>query len=986
MDEEKFGAVANFNSNRQQLEKIKKALEEKNSPEKEADLKLVAEESGEKEIKKSAGADINKNPDSPEKAEKPDSRQAILEKRIREILPGIFSAEAIDESINANIASDKKAKKTREIIGLVKNDLNSVAKDPKWYKLKWRDDELKNALKRHFIKKATNYFNAERLTGIKKFHNYLEGLCKVEKREQKEQKKWPLHEEKKEFLENLGKELEKGVLEKLNENDKEILNQNPVKEKEFVKLRRVTPLAKKAIYEIREAFQKNKDLREEDVAGLLQKGTLKHLSPRERDLAMVDFERLVKSKKDQEGKFSQETKKKEIKKTKISRRSQLAEDEAKGKLEFSGKYYTGAGAPEDARKESIKLKNGKKVEGRKEQEKIPQKPERTKKDIIAGIKAAAEVGDEEQMAKLERELEDFDKTGEQLFEEAQAIEAEQKFKEAQEESLEKEPKPAEEKPDLSTREKIDADIKSQKSDYEAFVEEIDEKPDLSTPEGRAKQIRFTESDEQKFAREIDAQERAEKEKAEQGNVKLEQLKLELEQARREYLEVDYKKKKTWKRMADFFGKFIKADEKPGNNEILHYKDIYLNKLFEYKDAILEDAKTRGASNKELGDLVKLFGVEVNCNLADVRDQVKMENQEGKILGRFTKHSKNIIDWYNKLPRYKKIAIGAAFGLTAAAGAGAGGAALAGTMGVAVSARRIFMGAVTGTSVALGAEAFLRRRTEKGIESGAEAITEQFNKLENLSLEEKLKLVDEKVKMLVGDVDEKIARHKKTKLAAASLGILAGTIIGSGALSELGKVGWHKISDFFGMAEHHPGGIGAPKAPTAPEAPEAAPAVDVLTVKEGGSLEKVIAKYFEDHPDLIEKYGELHGHRNFNPGQIAHRMYLDYLHENANPLNKSLDLVYPEAEIEIDPAALRISEFADTKGAIGRAIEQAAGNHEKWAGMKNLSLKELAGAAKNKIASLSGEYGKFWGPEAEVRSGEKIKDWLARVVRLAAEKK
>src|SRR4030042_4609788 len=117
MDEEKFGAIAGFNSNRQQLEKIKKVLEEKSSPKKGAGLKPVAKEVGKKEIKKSVGADINKDPDNLEKVEKPDPRQAALEKRIREILPGIFRAEAIEEAINDKVGSDTKAEKARKIIG-----------------------------------------------------------------------------------------------------------------------------------------------------------------------------------------------------------------------------------------------------------------------------------------------------------------------------------------------------------------------------------------------------------------------------------------------------------------------------------------------------------------------------------------------------------------------------------------------------------------------------------------------------------------------------------------------------------------------------------------------------------------------------------------------------------------------------------------------------------------------------------------------------
>lgn len=644
------------------------------------------------------------------------------------------------------------------------------------------------------------------------------------------------------------------------------------------------------------------------------------------------------------------------------------------------------GKKEKPKEIGIKKTPGVKRKRGAEKDKFTSTRDEEREKLMQALTAAIEIGDEEEVERIHEEM----KTGEELFEEAQAPEAEQKAKGAA--NLTTPEKRQKKIDEFFPREKIaeQESIRKMEEIEKERAEKAQEEIDKYFPKTKKEAKESDEKIREFFSKGAEEVERKGIPLSRQEE--LEKLKGELEQARKDYLEIDYKKKKAWKRMADFFGKFIKSDQGPENDEILHYKDIYLNKLFNYKNALLEDAKARGASNKELGDLVKLFGAEVNCNLADVRDQVKMENQEGKLLGFFTKHSKDIIGWYNKLPRYKKIAIGAAFGLTAAAGAGFGGAAAAGAIGAAVSARRIFMGAVTGTGVALGAEAFLRKRTEKRIESGAEAMAEQFEKYESLSLEEKLKLVDEKIKWAVGDVDKKIARHKKTKLAAASLGILAGTFIGSGIASELFGEGFKKttgfakqVAEYFGYHIEVPvpvGEVHAPEIPIAPEAPEVAPVE--LTIEKGSSLEGTLIDYIKDHQsEIYDHHPEL---KNFDPGQIAHRMYLDYLHENANPLNKSLDLVYPGAEIEIDPATLRISEFADTKGAIGRAIEQAAGNHEKWAGMKNLSLKELAGAAKNKIAGLSNEYGKFWGPEAEVKSGEKIKDWLARVVRLAAEKK
>lgn len=943
MDEEKFGAIANFNSNRRQLEKIKKDLEEKSSLKKKADLKPIAGESGKKEIKKSVGADVNKDAGGLKKAEKFDFRQAVFEKEVQETLPVIFNAEAIDEAINDKVGSDTKAEKIRKIISLVKDDLNSVAKDPEWYKLKWRNDELKNALKRHFIKKANFYFNAERLTGAKKFHNYLEGLCKIEKkerkeyREQKERKEQPLNEEKKEFLENFGKELEKGVLEKLNENNKEVPEREPVKE--FVRLGLLRPLAKKAISTIKEAFQKNENLKKENIVNLLQKGTAKweYLSQKEQDLIMRNFERLARSKKDNTEKPPKKTEERKIKKNEIDRRDQLAEDKAGGKIESSGKYYTGAGAPEDAREEPIKLKNGKKTE---EKEKNP--PLRKMEEI-----------EKERSEKARKEIDKY-------------------FPETKEDI--EEPKAGKTMEEVERRRQKEADEKIK----EFFSKETEEIERKGVPISRMEE--------------------------------LEKLKGELEIARKEYMEMDYKKRDMWARVRNYFGNIlgkgwkekrrdnITTDEKGTikDDDVLYLEAIYKNKLFDYKNALLDEIFAKNLpeeeNKKRLAEAVNYFGKEEFIKLSEACNDARaeyMKKEEPTMGERIASGLSRIERSYYKLPKAARYAIGIG---TMASG-----------VGFLIGGKRILSGFLLGYSTyraGAGIDNFMAGRQDKRFQK------KTLRDFENR--EDKYKFINDKLNEKLFNVDERLHGRDWRKLSYAAAGAVLGTLVGTGKAAEFAhwlaqeaNIGaipekFHSliknVREMLGGApiEDYP----VPKVPIAPEAPIAseipvapeAPEVSPveLTIEKGSSLEGTLIDYIKDHQaEIYDHHPEL---KNFDPGQIAHRMYLDYLHENANPLNKSLDLVYPGAEIEIDPATLRISEFADTRGVIGRAIEQAAGNHEKWAGMKNLSLKELAGAAKNKIAELSGEYGKFWGPEAEIKGGEKIKDWLARVVRLAAEKK
>jgi hypothetical protein len=281
---------------------------------------------------------------------------------------------------------------------------------------------------------------------------------------------------------------------------------------------------------------------------------------------------------------------------------------------------------------------------------------------------------------------------------------------------------------------------------------------------------------------------------EERKTKIEQLKQKLDQDRKDYLEVDYKKNKVYKRLYNKLGSIFKG-RKEGDGDLAYYRGQYDNTLFDYKNAVLEDAKSRGASNKELGEILKLFTVEANLNIADGHDAVKFEHHEGKFAGFLKNKGTEMIEWYKKMPWAKKIAIGAAFGLGALA-LGNLGAAAAGVATSAVTLRRIFMGMVTGTTVSLTAEKITRKRTEKRVNKEADVFAKQ---LEGLSDEEKFRLINHKIDGVVYDEDRKINKIKNKNLRNLSMGVLAGTIVGSGALSDLFKSGWSKAAGFFG---HH----------------------------------------------------------------------------------------------------------------------------------------------------------------------------------------
>lgn len=255
--------------------------------------------------------------------------------------------------------------------------------------------------------------------------------------------------------------------------------------------------------------------------------------------------------------------------------------------------------------------------------------------------------------------------------------------------------------------------------------------------------------------------------------RLAQLKTEVDQARKEYVEMDYKKKKAWNRLKSFMPSLFK-DQREEDQDVAYYRAQYDNKLFEYKNLLLGDAKEKNVSNKELGDLVKIFAVEANLDLADVHTQVKIEHHEGRISGFIKDHSMEIVQKYKKLPLYQKIAIGATLGI-AGIGAGYIGGAAVGAVASAAAIRRVFMGMVTGTTVAVGLESRDRGKAEQRIDKASKVFAE---KAEGLEDKKKYEVAQQLIDQLIYDEDQKINKIKNKNLRNMAVGIGVGTLVGS----------------------------------------------------------------------------------------------------------------------------------------------------------------------------------------------------------------
>jgi len=299
------------------------------------------------------------------------------------------------------------------------------------------------------------------------------------------------------------------------------------------------------------------------------------------------------------------------------------------------------------------------------------------------------------------------------------------------------------------------------------------------------------------------------------------------------LEKDCKNNKATTRLKKFFGSFFKKDKEgagyESDKELAEYRAYYDNSLLEHKKAVLADARLKGASEKEILDIAKFYQAEANVNLADVHDQVKIENQEGKISGFIKEHSKELVERYKKMSLVKKIAIGAAFGLAGAGSIYIGGAAV-GIVGSAIAVRRMLMGVVTGTSVSLGFEAWGKKRTVKKNQAEMKDLEKEML---GLSEEEKLKMLEGFINKGIKDEDQKIDKLKNKNLRHLVYGVAAGTVA-SGAWS-------YFMEDVSADAPKSGGGVGRSAAEEMEEAS-----------KEMEEASKELEKVDKEIEDLLNK--------------------------------------------------------------------------------------------------------------------------------------
>ncbi len=123
------------------------------------------------------------------------------------------------------------------------------------------------------------------------------------------------------------------------------------------------------------------------------------------------------------------------------------------------------------------------------------------------------------------------------------------------------------------------------------------------------------------------------------------IKSELEVVIRDYAEIKYKKRKSWENMVGFLGKKDVQERFDNDSEVSSMKKAYLEKMAEYKKALISNAKKGGLTNEEAAYRVTDIMLDEMDKLFEANMEVRTENNEkaltDKLQETFAKYNNKI---------------------------------------------------------------------------------------------------------------------------------------------------------------------------------------------------------------------------------------------------------------------------------------------------------------------------------------------------------
>jgi hypothetical protein len=374
--------------------------------------------------------------------------------------------------------------------------------------------------------------------------------------------------------------------------------------------------------------------------------------------------------------------------------------------------------------------------------------ETEKRKIIDKLEVAEKMGDEEEIEKLSKELEIVNKSGTEIFEEAQALEAGEKADKYVNKKGE---------PEVRTKEQILDELEAAVKIGDAELEEKLQN-ELRNGVSYFEEGQALEAEERRKAgekadipsKDIEEFPKEELKSGENNNEKLAELRQKLEDARKEYLEMDYEVDKESSRLRKFFG-LKRIDLGMFEKRFKESRKNYEIALNNYLSGMAENK----INEKEITEYLL---IKETAQRREAREQVKIEKSPNVQL--LKKGWKGIVDRYRALPTWKRVAYGTALGAVAGFGAGAGlGIAIGGTTGTIIyGGYRAFCAAVSITGFKAKYEAKAEERQLKKNKERTEAIIRE-SKIEGQESVQ-MNLLLRNLDKIVAKTDKKAQREKQ----------------------------------------------------------------------------------------------------------------------------------------------------------------------------------------------------------------------------------
>ncbi|MDD5397143.1 MAG: hypothetical protein PHW24_03740 [Candidatus Moranbacteria bacterium] len=452
--------------------------------------------------------------------------------------------------------------------------------------------------------------------------------------------------------------------------------------------------------------------------------------------------------------------------------------------------------------------------------------------------------------------------------------------------------------------------------------------------------------------------------AESGVLDMDKAKLQYEQTLKTYAEVEYKHRSTFQGIAKFFGKSFngKADD---NFEVKEERKRMEDDLRVYRDAWIRDIENKGLKDGELKSEVEkmliYFNYQAAIDLYDARSGAKAnslwpshkedkrngkdtpsnygdfnavntygKNEKEKKSGKFDVSIKDILyalpgaAWagvekieqqYNKLPMMAKLALS--------------GAIFASGSWALYVGKRFVGGAATAVGASKGLDALHQRSMKKKADSeNQEFLNPEGKENEKVDFEKLRVLLDGKI----GQIDEKMNKHKIASLFNKFAGAGIGMLLGTGTVSKALGAGFEKVTEYFHhgkqATEAGSGFMGAMFAHAdiqtpladAMEHPDGGPvnfaqdgkmtfqdalqthaSNESLVIKEGSNFSKTLLKEFNNpNSDIYKYHPELKGS---DPHELVRRVVMDFRDTHPEMEGHNPDYVLANSEIHFNPAAL-----------------------------------------------------------------------------------